>query len=44
MGSTAQRQPKNGWLHPEVVQKWLAGVNTFDGGDAVAAVNAALRS
>jgi glycine betaine/proline transport system substrate-binding protein len=34
------------WMaaHPEVVQKWLAGVTTFDGEDAVAAVKAALGS
>jgi len=32
------------WLkaHPDVVTPWLAGVTTFDGGDAAAAVKAAL--
>ena len=34
------------WLkaHPEVVEPWLEGVTTFDGGDAKAAVTAALSS
>jgi glycine betaine/proline transport system substrate-binding protein len=34
------------WLkaHPEVVEPWLEGVTTFDGGDAKAAVNSALQS
>jgi glycine betaine/proline transport system substrate-binding protein len=33
------------WLkaHPEVVKPWLQGVTTFDGGDAAAAVDAALK-
>ncbi len=33
------------WLkaHPEVVKPWLEGVTTFDGGDAAAAVDAALK-
>ena len=32
------------WLkaHPEALDAWLAGVTTFDGGDAAAAVRAAL--
>jgi glycine betaine/proline transport system substrate-binding protein len=32
------------WLkdHPDVVKPWLEGVTTFDGGDAMAAVSAAL--
>ena len=32
------------WLkaHPDAVKPWLAGVTTFDGGDAAAAVSAAL--
>jgi glycine betaine/proline transport system substrate-binding protein len=32
------------WLkaHPEVMEPWLQGVTTFDGGDANAAVKAAL--
>jgi glycine betaine/proline transport system substrate-binding protein len=32
------------WLkqHPEVITPWLAGVTTFDGGDAMAAVKAQL--
>jgi glycine betaine/proline transport system substrate-binding protein len=34
------------WLkaHPETVGPWLEGVTTFDGGDANAAVTAALSS
>jgi glycine betaine/proline transport system substrate-binding protein len=34
------------WLkaHPDVVEPWLEGVTTFDGGDAKAAVNTALQS
>jgi glycine betaine/proline transport system substrate-binding protein len=33
------------WLkaHPDAVKPWLAGVTTFDGGDAAAAVDAALK-
>lgn len=33
------------WLvaHPDAVSSWLKGVTTFDGGDAAAAVNAALK-
>ena len=32
------------WLreHPEDLQRWLAGVTTFDGRDGVAAVKASL--
>jgi glycine betaine/proline transport system substrate-binding protein len=32
------------WLkaHPDAVKPWLEGVTTFDGGDAMAAVSAAL--
>lgn len=34
------------WLkkHPDAVTPWLAGVTTFDGGDAAAAVKTALGS
>ena len=34
------------WLkeHPDTVTPWLEGVTTFDGGDAKAAVSAALAS
>ena len=34
------------WLkaHPDVGRPWLAGVTTFDGGDAAAAIKAALAS
>jgi glycine betaine/proline transport system substrate-binding protein len=34
------------WLkaHPEVVEPWLEGVTTFDGGDGKGAVNTALQS
>ena len=33
------------WLkaHPDVVKPWLQGVTTFDGGDAAAAVDAAIK-
>jgi glycine betaine/proline transport system substrate-binding protein len=33
------------WLrdHPEDLQRWLAGVTAFDGGDGVAAVQASLK-
>ena len=39
------REAAKAWLaaHPEVVKPWLAGVTTKDGGDAVAAVTAALQ-
>ena len=35
---------RQAWLkaHPDAVKPWLAGVTTFDGGDAAAAVKAAL--
>ncbi|TIN69312.1 MAG: glycine/betaine ABC transporter substrate-binding protein, partial [Mesorhizobium sp.] len=34
------------WLkkHPDAVAPWIAGVTTFDGGDAAAAVKTALGS
>ncbi len=39
------KQVAKDWLkaNPEAVKPWLAGVTTFDGGDAAAAVDAALK-
>ena len=40
------KETAKAWLkeHPDVVKPWLQGVTTFDGGDAAAAVEAALKS
>jgi len=43
--SADPKKTAKAWLtaHPDVVKPWLAGVTTFDGGDAAAAVAAALK-
>ena len=40
-----ERRRISAWLrdHPEDLQRWLAGVKAFDGGDGVAAVQASLK-
>ena len=42
--SSAQDKAAAAWLkaHPDVLDAWLAGVTTKDGGDAMAAVKGAL--
>ena len=42
---TPQEVAKN-WLreHPEDLQRWLAGVSSFDGKDGVGAVQASLKN
>jgi glycine betaine/proline transport system substrate-binding protein len=43
--SADPKETARAWLkaHPDAVKPWLQGVTTFDGGDAVAAVEAALK-
>lgn len=43
--SADPKETAKAWLkaHPDVVKPWLQGVTTFDGGDAAAAVDAALK-
>jgi glycine betaine/proline transport system substrate-binding protein len=39
------KETARAWLkaNPDVVKPWLSGVTTIDGGDAAAAVDAALK-
>lgn len=43
--SADPKETARAWLkaHPDAVKPWLQGVTTFDGGDAAAAVDAALK-
>lgn len=43
--SADPKETAKAWLkaHPDAVKPWLQGVTTFDGGDAAAAVDAALK-